>query len=129
MTSISDTLKARARKAEKEQSDKEKAFKKLLDEVHYNHDESLQAQQDQYDAELAELLKFKKELVRDYDRLTVKYHTACAQVEDQNEKINDLDAKLSEYTEVLDHIKAPDGPIYIHNQRQDIVKDLKRDAN
>lgn len=128
MTSISEALKAKARKAEKELSDNDKAFKKQLDDANYTHAESMQAQQDQWDIERAEAQKSRKGLLRDYDHLTVRYRAACVQIKDQIEKINDLDAKLSECVGVLNQAKAPDGSIHTHKQRQKIVEDLRRDA-
>lgn len=73
MTTVSEALKARARKAEMKLSDNDDAFKKQLRGVCFEHAESLQAQQDQWDIERAETLNIKQ----DHDRLTVQYRTAC----------------------------------------------------
>ncbi|KFY08591.1 hypothetical protein V492_06093 [Pseudogymnoascus sp. VKM F-4246] len=128
MTSINEALKARARKAEKEQSERDEAFKRELKNIHFKHAESLQAKQEHHDHELSEKIRAKDELFYNHGRLMGKYHTACEQIKDQTEKIKDLDAKLATHAEVLNQVKAPDGSIFTHKQRQDIVDDLKRDT-
>ncbi|KFY43396.1 hypothetical protein V495_03963 [Pseudogymnoascus sp. VKM F-4514 (FW-929)] len=128
MTSINEALKARARKAEKELSDNEKAFKQQLFDANMDHAESLQAHQDQWDMERAATLKSRQELLRDRNHLAARYHTACVEIKDQTKKINDLDAQLSEYAEVFNQAKAPDGSICTHKQRQETVEGLNRDA-
>ncbi|OBT48504.1 hypothetical protein VE00_01338 [Pseudogymnoascus sp. WSF 3629] len=129
MTRISEALEERARKAEKEQSDNDKAFKEQLNDTYFKHAKSMQAQQDQWDAERAEALQIRKELIRENGQLQMQYHGACKQIKDQTEKINDLDTRISGYIEVLKLVKAPDGSIYTHKERQNTVDDLKRDAN
>ncbi|ELR07322.1 hypothetical protein VC83_06175 [Pseudogymnoascus destructans] len=129
MMRISEALEARARKAEKEISDNDKVFKEQLNDAYFKHAESMQAQQDQFDTELAEALKIRKEVFRENGDLKVQYRGACAQIKDQTEKINDLDARVSGYIAVLKQVKAPDGSVYTHKQRQGTIDDLKRDAN
>ncbi|OBT54060.1 hypothetical protein VE04_07763 [Pseudogymnoascus sp. 24MN13] len=129
MTSICEAMEARARKAEKEISDNDKAFKEQLNDSYFKHAESMQAQQDQFDTERAEALNIRKELLRENDHLKVQYRRACAQIKDQNDEINELDARVSGYIEVLKQVKAPDGSVYTHKQRQGTIDDLKRDAN
>ncbi|OBT81387.1 hypothetical protein VE02_10297 [Pseudogymnoascus sp. 03VT05] len=129
MMRISEALEARARKAEREQSDNDKAFKEQLNDAYFKHAESMQAQQEQWDAERAEALKIRKELIHENGHLQMQYRGACKQINGRTEKINDLDTRISGYIEVLKLVKAPDGSIYIHKERQNTVDDLKRDAN
>ncbi|KFZ00035.1 hypothetical protein V498_00339 [Pseudogymnoascus sp. VKM F-4517 (FW-2822)] len=128
MASANEASKARTRKVQKELSDNEKAFKKQLDDVNLKHAETVQAQKEVLDTERAAALKARQGFIHDYDYLTAKYNTACAQVEYQTQKRNALEAKLSEYTKVLNQVKAPDGSIYTHKQRQDVIEGLKRDT-
>ncbi|KFY26046.1 hypothetical protein V493_04307 [Pseudogymnoascus sp. VKM F-4281 (FW-2241)] len=129
LTCINEALKASARAAEKEQSDRDKAFKEQVNDNHFRHAESMQALQDKWDAERREEVRIKNELGREYGHLKKLYNGSCKKIKDQTEIINDLDANLSRYAEVVDQVKAPDGSIYTHKQRQDTVEYLKRDAN
>lgn len=128
MASVNEALKARTRTVERELSDNEKAFKKQLDDVNFKHAETVKAQQEVLNTERAAALQVRQGFIHDYDYLTGKYNAACAQVEYQTEKRSALEAKLSEYTKVLNQVKAPDGSIYTHKQRQDVIEGLSRDA-